>query len=186
MRTQTSPTTPPTGQAADTPVVLETYRDPGGYFTMQIPHGWQVRRDSGMAYSGNAYKGTRSNYRDVFSVFTPYSPNGDDDVPYVSVEYLVFTSGDTPPPPDCKRIRREANTALGGVPAISFGDYQSRVDWELVTTAAAYTVTYGKPGTLKPTPRPLITKPTVTAAAELGQRIVPTFTPTPAIPACPL
>jgi hypothetical protein len=177
----TATQTPPAG--------WHLYHDPDGYFTIALPPGWQVVRDTGSGQEGDA-----SSAAEVRTVSTELLPPGatppeknPDNTAVglrVSITFDVYTnlSGDYKHKALCS-VFQHANTHLNGYPAQQLNPNRS---WLFATSAATYQVSYSLPGDLPgtlittlPTPVPQATR---TTAESQALAIIHTLRLNPATP----
>ena len=182
------PTTPGTLASAHVlPSGWHLYADPDGYFTIGLPAGWQVMRDTGTGQEGDATSSAT-----VRSVTTTLLPPGaaksgtKPDVAAVglkvSLTYFVYTNlgGNYKQVALCSAYHG-ANTQLDGSPARQL---DAEHGWLVATSAATYQVNYSLPGDLPPTlirtlPTP-VPQATRTSAENQALAIIHTIRLTPA------
>lgn len=117
----------PSGKAT-TPVATHTYRDKGGYFSIQIPDNWQTSEDmaQGTTGVGTAHQ-TTQNIEETQMVL------GDN----TGIDIQVYEGA-----PACP-INQPISTSLSGLPA----SYDNTFDtWTIPTNKALLTVTVTYPG----------------------------------------
>lgn len=163
------------------PINWQRYTDPGGYFSVSLPRGWAVERDT----SGKARMGNRSGSFTTQDIMDTLGgpPRGQNSI---TVEILI-----EPLPNDFARQwecgafpASQNNTTVGGVPATSFDN-----TWLLNTNAAHFQISYiypNWPGNVAmPANAPTAT-PMPPGFYDRGQQeiqtIVASFLPTPATP----
>lgn len=185
------PNTPaiPAMAAQTLPANWRIYSDPDGYFTIAVPPGWQVLRDTGSGQEGDA--SSAATIRSVSTELLPpgapvpgANPNDTAVGLRVSISFDVYTnlSGDYKRAALCS-VYQGANTHLDGYLAQRMTPSHS---WVVATSAAQYQVDYTLPGDLPgtairmlPTPVPQATR---TSAENQALAIIRTLRLTPATP----
>jgi hypothetical protein len=161
------------------PAQWQLYRDPGGYFMLQIPPDWQAERHSGAA-------------TEIIGNVTVHVPEEDVrfgppdlSIPPTSLSIFILIYRIVSP------AQRQAfcqlwhpDTTLDGLPAMSQTGFSD--GWQVFTNTATYQITYGLPGDLGNTlqtalPAPL-PRETVTAISEQLAEVMSTFRFVPATP----
>lgn len=152
----------------------QTYRDPHGYYTLQLPPGWSPRTFETQGLVSDTSKGLSATYTIYNSTFG--NPPHSSTAPIVSISYFLLSQ----PLTHSRACQLMPNASLGGIPAFRSGN-----NWVIVTDTAEYQIAYTwlnfLGGVQNPDNRPTeVPTEVVQADQHLYEQIVSTFQPRPA------